>query len=170
VELDDCALLTNVRLVGQEHLSSVSALGCGALANFSVKDCACNEIAFDIAAFEEPVRLLAFGAGSVGADCANVNSVIAYPGADTFLGWYQNGAPVSRSLCYYIESGGSFTAVFGGDTDGNGTVGAADALLAMRGALGLFTPEDTAMADVNSNGAVDAADALLILRLSMGLL
>ncbi|MBO4563463.1 MAG: dockerin type I repeat-containing protein [Clostridia bacterium] len=169
VELDGCELLSSVRLIGQEHLNSVSALGCGNLTSFCVIDCACKDIAFEITAFEAPICLCAFGAGSVGTDCTNVKTAIAYPEGDMFLGWYENGALVSRSICYYLERGGCFTAVFSGDVDGSGTVNASDALLALRSSLGLFTPEDPAMADVNGSGAADAGDALLILRLTMGL-
>ena len=170
VELDGCGLLSSVRLVGQEQLRSVSALGCGALESFSVTNCACKSIDFDITAFEEPIRLSAFGAGFVGADCTNVKCAVAHPEGEAFLGWYENGAPVSHSICYYLSSGGSFTAVFSGDADGNGSVTSVDALLAMRAALGLDDAADPSMADVDMSGAIDSIDALLILRLSMGLL
>ena len=169
VELDNCAQLNSVRLVGQEHLVSVSALGCGELRSFNVTNCACKSIAFEVTAFEEPIRLGAFGAGTVGADCTNVKCVIAYPEGDSFLGWYENGAPVSPSICYYLSRGGCFTAVFSGDADGNGSVTSSDALLTMRAALGLTEAADPSMADVDSSGTVDSVDALLILRFAMGL-
>ena len=53
-----------------------------------------------------------------------------------------------------------------GDVDGNGVVETADALLALRGAMGIaaLTPEQAERADMDGNGVVDTVDALAILR------
>lgn len=53
-----------------------------------------------------------------------------------------------------------------GDVDGNGVVETADALLALRGAMGIaaLTPEQVERADMDGNGVVDTVDALAILR------
>lgn len=58
-----------------------------------------------------------------------------------------------------------------GDVDNDGDITVADALLALRHAMGLFVLEGTALsaADVDLNGSVELADALLILRRAMGL-
>lgn len=58
-----------------------------------------------------------------------------------------------------------------GDVDGNGSITAADARLALRASVGLesFTDEQTLSADIDANGTVTAADARLILRASVGL-
>ena len=59
-----------------------------------------------------------------------------------------------------------------GDVDNSGTVDVADALLALRYAMGLITLSDNAFsaADVNGSGNVDVADAVTILRYAMGLI
>lgn len=53
-----------------------------------------------------------------------------------------------------------------GDVDGNGTIETSDALLVLRGSMGLaaLTPEQAARADMDGNGIVDTVDALAILR------
>lgn len=58
-----------------------------------------------------------------------------------------------------------------GDVDGNDSITAADARLALRASVGLETlsPEQTAAADADFNGTITAADARLILRASVGL-
>lgn len=171
VELDGCALLTNVRLVGQEYLRSVSALDCGALTDFTVKDCASRQIDFMTNALDEPLSLRALGPGSVGADYRpDIGVVYAYPSGDTFLGWYENGVRVSRSQTYMRFSGGRLTAVFGGDADGDGEITTGDALLMLRSAMDVLPFElETAFLDIDGSGEVEASDALNIMRLSMGI-
>ena len=59
-----------------------------------------------------------------------------------------------------------------GDTDLNGSVTIADAVLALRHALGLITLEGQALinGDVDGNGGLAVADAVQILRKAMGLI
>ena len=59
-----------------------------------------------------------------------------------------------------------------GDTDLNGTVTANDALLALRGSMGLVTLSETQVkvSDVDFNGSVSGNDALKILRYTLGLI
>ena len=61
-----------------------------------------------------------------------------------------------------------------GDANGDGTVNAVDALVAMRYVLGVstesLTPEQIDAADFNGDGAVNAVDTLLIMRFSLGLI
>ena len=58
-----------------------------------------------------------------------------------------------------------------GDLDGNGTITAADARIALRASVGLenLSNEKIACADVDKNGKITAADARMILRASVGL-
>lgn len=58
-----------------------------------------------------------------------------------------------------------------GDADENGSVSIADAILALRHAMGLSTVSGQGFinADVDNNGAVTTADAISILRMAMGL-
>ena len=71
----------------------------------------------------------------------------------------------------YVEvNGDPFNTA--GDVDGDGAVTVNDALICLRGAMGLvgLTPMETAACDVNGDGNVDVTDALMILRFAMGLI
>lgn len=59
-----------------------------------------------------------------------------------------------------------------GDVDGSGSVNAADAILALRHAMGIavLTDEQLARGDVDGNGSVGVSDAVAILRRAMGLI
>ncbi len=59
-----------------------------------------------------------------------------------------------------------------GDVDGDGDVTVTDALLAMRGALGLMELDDAqySAADYDGDGEVTVTDALLIMRTALGLI
>ena len=69
-----------------------------------------------------------------------------------------------------VEYSGT-TAVLPGDTDNSGTVNVADALLAMRFAMGLLDESmlNTQAADMDGNGTITVADAITILRIALGL-
>lgn len=66
------------------------------------------------------------------------------------------------------EPGGGALA---GDADLNGSVSIADAILALRHAMGLsqLSGQGFINADVDNNGSVTTADAIMILRMAMGL-
>lgn len=56
-----------------------------------------------------------------------------------------------------------------GDINMDGSIDAADALMALRIALGLVPPTDNDyLADMNGNGTIEASDALIILRMALG--
>lgn len=82
---------------------------------------------------------------------------------------------ISTALAITLAASSMFTltsfAKTKGDIDGDGSVSAADARLALRASVGLesFTDEQTLSADIDANGTVTAADARLILRASVGL-
>ncbi|MBQ5487847.1 MAG: hypothetical protein IIT70_03200, partial [Clostridia bacterium] len=79
---------------------------------------------------------------------------------------------------YYDEDGYleiytiDFIVCFYGDVDLDGEVTAADALLAMRYAMGVMdlTEEQLVQMDVNGDGLYDLVDATLILRYAMGII
>ena len=80
-------------------------------------------------------------------------------GSDT--GWLDN----------IVYSGDAGAPILSGDSDLNGTVEIGDALLALRFAMSLVSPDDLQViaTDVNGNGEVDLQDALMILRIAMAL-
>lgn len=171
VNLNDCGMLTRVRLVGQEQLETTAALNCEELEQFIVKDCACRQISFKTKETDQPLMLNVLGAGAVGVEyIPSINTVYAYPAGDTFFGWYENGNCVSTELEYSRDKGGKLTAVFSGDADGDGLITSSDALTLLRCSMGLIEINaETALLDVNVNGTVDSTDALSVLRLAMGI-
>ena len=58
-----------------------------------------------------------------------------------------------------------------GDLNGDGSVGADDAIMALRCALGIIAPDAAQLAcgDLNGDGGIDASDAIGILRLALGI-
>ncbi|MBO4563657.1 MAG: dockerin type I repeat-containing protein [Clostridia bacterium] len=87
-------------------------------------------------------------------------------GTFVFGGWDQDFSFVTSDLDVHAEY------VLLGDTDLNGTVTSADALLALRYVMGVvdLSVKQKAAADVTFNGTVESADALKILRYVMGVI
>ena len=97
-------------------------------------------------------------------------------GSYTFEWRYEKDYSVNSGTdCAYLDDvclTTSEPSFIPGDSDGDGTVTVADALIAMRYAMGLIGENelDLNAADMDGNGVVDVADALIILRMGMGLL
>ncbi|MBQ1818422.1 MAG: dockerin type I repeat-containing protein [Clostridia bacterium] len=87
-------------------------------------------------------------------------------GSYRFYGWDADFSHVTSDMSIHAEY------ILIGDTDLNGTVNSADALLAQRYALHLNTLNDRQIfaGDVSRDGTLNSADALTILRYSMGVL
>ena len=98
--------------------------------------------------------------------------------------WNENyGAYIYYNRYAFTEAGlegeletGTIIARFSGgytpgDLDGNGSVTVADAIMALRLAMGLLDGSglNTDAADMDGNGSITLADAILILRTAMGL-
>lgn len=98
-----------------------------------------------------------------------------------FVGWYDESGEFITASPYitiwntaYAELTARFTSaspVIPGDSDGNGSIGISDAVLALRYAMGLIGADalNLVNADINNDGSVTVADAVSILRLAMGL-
>ena len=174
IKLDGCEKLKMIYLGGFDELTELSALDCSKLRSIVMYGTGLHRIAVSPMDYEEPVFANSFGAGSMGlihrAGDGPETTLYAYPEADTFVGWFEDGELVSTELEYVRTEGGSITAVFGGDADGDGAVTITDALLAMRCAMGVTQNDSAAMVDVNGSGDADVADALLIMRFAMGLI
>lgn len=124
--------------------------------------------------------LRAEGSGTVGCEMNGwYTKVYAAPNEGaSFEGWYDaNGNLISTRAEYEASEldGDHFIARFTasaaipGDTDGNGSVTVADAILTLRYALGLVGESalDLSAADMDGNGSVNVADAVSILRMAM---
>ena len=173
-EFDGCELLTEVFLRGQEHLETVSALGCSRLAGFKVNDCACGSIAFKTTGIAAPVYIAAQGEGAVGVDAAgSLCTLYAYSESDNFLGWYNEGGLVSAERVFSTQAGGSYTAVFEeapapvlpGDIDCSGVVDMADISMLFSFINGSLPRTFTGLAnaDANGDGEVNVMDVTAIL-------
>lgn len=97
----------------------------------------------------------------------------AYAGQTVYLAWRHHECSDIMSLLLdtISISLGSDEAPepIPGDVDGNGTVEIADAILALRCALGLveLTSEQLAVGDMNGDGIVAGVDAVMIMRIAM---
>lgn len=104
---------------------------------------------------------------------------IANEGED-FDGWYdENDVCISTNYtldktvtdCRNVTARFTGTAIVYGDSNGDGAVTAADALLVLRSVMDIEGDSSSlsAGADIDGNGVIDAADAILILRMALGL-
>ncbi len=86
-----------------------------------------------------------------------------------FNAYSVDGDSVTRLDSFAIAK--ADTKIIMGDCDGDGTVSAADARLALRQSVGLETLDDTASvaADVDGDKIITSSDARIILRASVGL-
>lgn len=171
--LDDCSYLGRVRLVNQTSAQSLSALNCP-ITWLDTTGSTFKSIRFSSPSYAEPMSVMSIGRGcvsvySVKAFTGKISRLTAVQDGEMFMGWFRDGELISAEPCIEVDEGGEYTARFGGDMDGDGTVGTADALTAMRMCMGLL-PSDGVNADVNCSGDIDVADALLILRFAMGLI
>ncbi|MBQ2110785.1 MAG: hypothetical protein II191_03475 [Clostridia bacterium] len=135
----------------------------------------------------------AFGNGSVGYYYQEIQEehetikqgiVYAQPNEHSdFIGWFNESGTLLST-----EAEFDFLALIGietvliarftggealpGDVDADGEVSVADALLALRSAMGVLelSPEQTGAADMNGDGTVSIDEALVILRKAMGLI
>ena len=95
-------------------------------------------------------------------------------GSYTFEWRYEKDYSVNNgSDCAYLDDVELITSepsFIPGDCDGDGSVTVADALLAMRYAMGLIGADelDIDAANIDGSGTVDISDALTILRMAMG--
>ena len=140
--------------------------------------------------------ILTEGNGYVGVGCEAwgifdsglYGELYAYPVNNAvFEGFFdENGELISRGewsdeheayICHFgYDATGTVIARFSGgvtpgDIDGNGSVTVADAITALRLAMGLLDGSgmNTDAADMDGNGSITIADAIVILRTAMGL-
>ncbi len=173
IDVSGGSRLETVQFCDQPLCTSVRALECPLLRCFDVTGCPCSELAFSPKSFEQPVSLLTFGGGAVGAvytEQSGTAVISAYPENGEFIGWFGENGLVSAETTMELTEGCSLRACFGGDMDGDGDITVSDAVVALRVAMGLAEASNEPMADVNGNGGTDIADAVLILRFAMRLI
>ncbi len=175
VNVDDCIYLFSIDFNEQPYCTEFSALNCPHLYNVLLRDGAYKNIVVEPHGYNEPLRIVAVGSGSVGmrhtyaVDALNSN-LYAYPTEELgFIGWFVGGRLVSTETDYVHQGGGKVYACFAGDVNGDGLINIMDANLIMRGSLNLAPMEEEALFDLDSNGIINTADALLAIRVGMGL-
>lgn len=135
-----------------------------------------------------PVDIVcAEGAGKIGVFYTPfpMGTVYAYPNeGESFIGWFNSeGELLSENMMFaFVGFDGAIDepvliarfssgepSVILGDVTGDGVLNADDALMVMRGAMGLIelSPDQMQLADINEDGIVDFVDALIIVRRAM---
>lgn len=173
IELNACEYLADISYEFG-NCPYITALNCPSLRRVFMRDGGFQNISIQITQADEPYYIDTFGAGNVGFEAYSSidnTKLFAYPTQESFIGWFENGVCVSTELEYARPTGGTLTACFGGDADGNGTINTVDAVLTLRSAMGLGSVASDAinMLDINDNGAVDTGDAILIFRFAIGI-
>ena len=86
----------------------------------------------------------------------------------SFLGWYADGELYASNNFCRISDFERLTACFGGDTDGDGNISVADAVLIARSAIGVNSLScDFNMADIDADGNISISDAISVMRFAM---
>ena len=75
--------------------------------------------------------------------------------------WNDHGSCISEIVSFSV-------GILIGDVDSNGNITIADALLALRMAMGILPVSNIEAADIDDNGNISILDALVIMRMSMG--
>ena len=144
-------------------LDSISAQGSGYIGYFSSHDYHSGNN--DLYIFASPEQGEQFQ-GFYDRDGALISNGAWY---DQFNAYYHHYGTTPNDVSHVVAR---FTgsAVVPGDSDGSGSVNIADAVLAMRYAMGLIDSLPCfENADMDGNGSITIADAVAILRVAMGL-
>lgn len=170
--LDGCQRLKTADIGYQPFCTELSALDCPQLEKLAGNEAAFERIAVRPAAFSEPLYVRAFGCGTIcelnyDAQQGEAFTLCASE-SESFVGWFDGGVLVSESREYSVTNGANLVACFGGDANGDGAIGIADAVLALRAAMS-GSEQQNAMLDINGDGTVSVADAIMIARFAIGI-
>ena len=172
IVLDDCPHLYMIDFIHQPAANTLSAKNCP-ISRIQTFGSTFKSIEYDCRAYSETMHIMSDGEGCVSVYHYRPNEIASQLTAtsmgEMFMGWYKDSELISTEPTVEVTEGGEYTARFGGDVDGDGTVTSADALLLMRMCMGLI-PMEGMDADVNMNGEQDVVDALMILRFVMGMI
>lgn len=170
--LDGCQRLKTADIGYQPFCTELSALDCPQLEKIEGNEAAFERIAVQPAAFSEPLYVCVFGNGTIcelNYDEAEGEALtLRASESESFVGWFDGGVLVSESPEFSVTNGANLVACFGGDANGDGAIGIADAVLALRAAMGETAPQN-AMLDINGDGVVSVADAIMIARFALGI-
>ena len=173
MNFDNCVNLARAQVGYQPFCTELSALDCPQLEKIAGNETAFERIAVQPAAFSEPLYVRVFGNGTICELNYDAQQGEAFTlrasESESFVGWFEGGVLVSQSPEYSVTDGASLVACFGGDANGDGAIGIADAVFALRAAIGENAPQTAAMLDIDGNGSITIADAILIARFALGI-
>lgn len=171
--LDGCQRLKTADIGYQSFCTELSALDCPQLEKIEGHEAAFERIAVRPAAFDEPLHVRVFGNGTIcelNYDAQQGEALtLCASESESFVGWFDGGVLVSENREYSVTNGANLVACFGGDANGDGSIGISDAVLALRAAMSENAPQN-AMLDINGDGTVSVADAIMIARFALGVI
>ena len=161
-----------------DGLTGINLAGCSSLTKIKLYRTNTRLFVVQPAGFISPSRIDVFGNGVLQeviygnprlVDVENNEfRVQAETFSGSFLGWYADGELYSSNNFCRISDFEHLTACFGGDTDGDGNISVADAVLIARNAIGVNSLScDFNMADIDADGNISISDAISVMRFAM---
>lgn len=178
INLADCDQLRMFDFVGADNCREILLSGCSSLTKIKLYRTNTRLFVVQPAGFISPSRIDVFGNGVLQeviygnprlVDVENNEfRVQAETFSGSFLGWYADGELYSSNNFCRISDFERLTACFGGDTDGDGNISVADAVLIARNAIGVNSLScDFNMADIDADGNISISDAISVMRFAM---
>ena len=178
INLADCDHLRMFDFVGADNCREILLSGCSSLTKIKLYRTNTRLFVVQPAGFISPSRIDVFGNGVLQeviygnprlVDVENNEfRVQAETFSGSFLGWYADGELYSSNNFCRISDFEHLTACFGGDTDGDGNISVADAVLIARNAIGVNSLScDFNMADIDADGNISISDATSVMRFAM---
>lgn len=178
INLADCDQLRMFDFVGADNCREILLSGCSSLTKINLYRTNTRLFVVQPSGFISPSRIDVFGNGVIQeviygnprlVDVENNEfRVQAETFSGSFLGWYADGELYASNNFCRISDFEHLTACFGGDTDGDGNISVADAVLIARSAIGVNSLScDFNMADIDADGSISISDAISVMRFAM---
>lgn len=178
INLADCDQLRMFDFVGADDCREILLSGCSNLEKINLYRTNTRRLVVQPSGCDTPATIDVFGNGvireAVYGDPRYVdveNNEFTFEAESftrSFLGWYADGELYSSNNFCRISDFEHLTACFGGDTDGDGNISVADAVLIARSAIGVNSLScDFNMADIDADGNISISDATSVMRFAM---
>lgn len=178
INLADCDQLRMFDFVGADDCREILLSGCSNLEKINLYRTNTRRLVVQPSGCDTPATIDVFGNGvireAVYGDPRHVdveNNEFTFEAESftrSFLGWYADGELYSSNNFCRISDFERLTACFGGDTDGDGNISVADAVLIARSAIGVNSLScDFNMADIDADGNISISDAISVMRFAM---
>ena len=178
INLADCDQLRMFDFVGADDCREIILSGCSNLEKINLYRTNTRRLVVQPSGCDTPATIDVFGNGvireAVYGDPRYVdveNNEFTFEAESftrSFLGWYADGELYASNNFCRISDFERLTACFGGDTDGDGNISVADAVLIARSAIGVNSLScDFNMADIDADGNISISDATSVMRFAM---